>query len=648
MEGHPTLLIAPTASGKSEAFAAPIAEMILAESEPRKVSGLSGWIVSPTRALVNDLTRRLGPPFSAMGLAIGRRTGEHREISGSRPPHVVVTTPESLDSILAHSPSMVLQARFLVLDEIHMLDATPRGDQLACLVSRMRRIAPGLQIIASSATVDDPSGLAGRYLGACARIVQIPGGRPIEAEFVHKSAGALAETLRERIVEGAGARKVLVFVKRRADAERLFSVFKGRPPFGDSVFLHHGSLSKARREAVERRMLTGTAGLCFATTTLEVGIDIGDIDRIVLADPPSNVTSLLQRIGRGSRRMPVTRVCCLSAGQGQTLRYEHLIDCAGKGRLLGDSYHFCPSVLVQQCMSLLMQTPQKWITAKALASRMPAWLERTEWTAGLPELLDHLTDEGWLISGSGRYHMGEKLEEAFALGIIHTNIENRKGEIEIIDQDTRRVLGKLPRIAADSGRLLLGGRKLRVSATLSRSRVLVADTSARVELKVDSTRGPVISANLARDFARFIRVEPGEAPVLRLEDGSAALFHFLGSLWGALLAVLIQERTGEKPIGSNAFCLISADLPDRFPWDMPAEEIRTAAIRHWSKLRRKIPEGPWAKLIPPDWRHRHLIGCLDIEGFTKTLGGMVIRKMEPSSDLHGDLIRMAEGMEGGE
>jgi len=430
-------------------------------------------------------------------------------------------------------------------------------------------------------------------------------------------------------------------VKRRADAERFFAVFKGKPPFGDSVFLHHGSLSRARREAVERRMLTGTSGLCFATTTLEVGIDIGDIDLIVLAGPPPDVTSLLQRMGRGSRRAHVTRVCCLSSDKGQTLRYEHLLEAAKKGRLLGGSYHFCPSVLVQQCMSLLMQTPNKWITAKALASRMPAWLRQTGWTSRLPELLDHLTNQEWLVSAGGRYHMGEKLEEAFEAGHIHSNFESRSNEIEVIDQDTRQVLGTLPRMATGDGRLLLGGRKLKVSKTLSSSRVLVTDTTASADFKVLATRGPVIHANLARDLARFIGFEPDAAPVFQLDDGSFALFHFLGSLWGSLLEVLFKERTGKKPIGANAFCLQLSDLPEALPSDVPAEEIRSIAIRHRFKLRSRILEGAWAKYSPSDWRQTHLFDCLDIEGFIKTLQGMVIKQTITSSLQRNALVHLA-------
>ncbi|MFO7784620.1 MAG: DEAD/DEAH box helicase [Thermodesulfobacteriota bacterium] len=622
MAGGPVLVMAPTASGKTEAYTAPIAEKILGGSGP---GGLSAWIVSPTRALVNDLTRRITPPLAAMGLRVGRRTGERREISGADPPHMVVTTPESLDSILTRTPSMLSGARVLVLDDVHILAGTPRGDQLACLVSRVRAVSKDIQLIASSATVDDPEGIAGRYLGRDAGIIQVPGDRPIAAEFIQGGWSGLAMGLQRLTAQGGGVRKVLAFVRRRIDAERLFSMFKGRPPFGDAVFLHHGSLSRSRRETVERRMLTGTAGLCFATTTLEVGIDIGDIDLVVLAEPPPDVSSLLQRIGRGNRRTRTTRVWCMVRDEAQRLRYEHLIEAAGEGRLLGGSYHFCPSVLVQQCLGLLMQTPGKWITAKALAPRLPGWLNRTGWLPGLPELLDHLATQAWLVpAGRSRYTMGEKLEEAFERGLIHTNIDSGAGGVELVDQDTLQVIGSLPRHATGDGPMLLGGRRLRISKTLGRSKALVADTGARADLKV-AGRGPLMHATLARDFARFIGLPPDTAPVVYMEDGAVGLFHFLGDLWSALLGVLIQDRTGRKPMRGNAFCLLMKGLPGPFPLNIPMEEIQAAAIRHRIKLLRRVLEGPWAKHMPPEWRTRHLLECLDMEGFQKTLKGMVIQ-----------------------
>jgi len=638
MEGRPVLLISPTASGKTEAYAAPIAEMIASGPEPRD---LSGWIVSPTRALVNDLARRLASPIAGMNLRVGRRTGEHREISGVRPPHMVVTTPESLDSMLSRTPAIFLHARFLVLDEVHMIDAAPRGDHLACLVSRLHNISPHIQVIASSATIDDPAGLATRYLGDDPRMIQASGDRPIDADIVPNHAGALAEAL-ARMTRSGDVRKALVFVQRRADAERLFSVFRGRPPFGDAVFLHHGSLSRTRRETVERRMLTGTSGLCFATTTLEVGIDIGDIDLIVLAAPPPDVSTLLQRIGRGSRRRRVTRVCCLAADPGETLRYEHLLDCARKGRLLGGPYHFCPSVLVQQCMSLLVQTPNNWITARALASRLPPWLRETGWISRLPELLDRLSDRGWLIGRGNRYHVGGRLEEAFDLGRMHSNIDSWNDAVEVVDQDTRQVLGTLPRVATGEGGLLLSGRRLKVSRRVTPSRVLVRDSATRANLTVAARRGPILHSSLARDLARFMGVQPNAAPVIRLEDGAFALFHFMGSLWGSLFGVLIEKRTGTKPIGVNPFCVRLSGLPETFPPHATAEEIRSMAMRRERKLRGKISEGGWAEELLPDWRRLHLMACLDIEGFLQALKRMVLTHESWPSGRQEALIHLAK------
>ncbi len=104
-----------------------------------------------------------------------------------------------------------------------------------------------------------------------------------------------------------------------------------------------------------------------------------------------------------------------------------------------------------------------------------------------------------------------------------------------------------------------------------------------------------------------------------------AIFHFLGDLWSALLGCLIQDHTGMKPMGENAFCLRLKDRPKALPLNVPVEEIRVAAVRHRAKLLRRVLEGPWAKHMPPEWRTRHLLASLNMEGFQKTLKGMVIQ-----------------------
>ena len=627
MKGRGVLLISPTASGKTESYGAPMAEMIRSFDGP---GYLSGWIISPTRALVNDLARRLEPPLRTMGLRVGRRTGEHREISGLKPPHLVVTTPESLDSILSRSPSLLSGVRFMVLDEVHMLDGTPRGDQLACLVSRVRHIQKKVQVVASSATIEDPEGLALRYVGLNCEIIKSPGNRPIEAGFIHNGPDGLARILGRIRSKSPEVRKILVFVRRRADAEMLFSRFKGRSPFGDAVFLHHGSLSRARRESVEKRMLAGTSGMCFTTTTLEVGIDIGDIDLIILTSPPSDVSALLQRIGRGNRRNHITRVRCLTSGPGETLRYEHLLENAEKGHLLGGYYGFCPSVLAQQCMSLLMQTPGRWITAGALISRMPHWLINTPWAKQLPELLDHLADREWLIKNGARYIMGNRLEAAFETGRIHSNIEDGIKAVEVVDRDTRQVLGTIPQTATAGGRLLLSGRHLKVSGSAGNGRILVQDTLKNGKPDVPSSKGPIIYGSLAEDLGRFIGLEPGEVPLLVLENGSIGLFHFLGSLQGVLFALFITGRTGIKPIGINGFCMQLPEKLDVLPTDATVQEIRNIAVRNSPRLRNRIMEGGWASWLPPKWRQTHLLDEIDMEGFVNRLKVMRLKKCATS------------------
>lgn len=626
LKGHNALLIAPTAGGKTESFAAPIAEMIKGDG---KALCLSAWIVSPTRALVNDLFRRLKPPLEKMGLRVGRRTGEHREISGTKPPHLVVTTPESLDSILTRNPTLLKQARFIVLDEVHILDKTPRGDQLTCLVSRVTHIAKNIQVMASSATIDDPAQLALRYLGPAHTMVKAPGTRPIEADFVRGGAGELAKALNAVCTGFSGTRKILAFVKRRADAETFCRVFKHRAPFGDAVFLHHGSLSRSQREMVEKRMLTGTSGLCFTTSTLEVGIDIGDIDLIVLMHPPSDVSSLLQRMGRGNRRTGTTRVLCWCQKPGEVFMYQHLLECAKAGRLLSGPYQFIPSVLAQQCLSLLMQSPSRWISAKVLNSRMPPWLGNTPWPGRLSELMDHLAEKEWLRIQQNRYIMGDRLEDAFLRGQIHSNIADEAQEVQVVDQDTRRVLGSLPKSATETGHLMLSGRNLEISGTAGPDQLLVRDSQTKAGLSIHGTRGPVVEAALAQDFARFLNVSSGTVPLLHLRDGLWGLFHFMGSLWGVLLSLMMAQLKGIDIATVNGYFMLISQPVDRLPQNLRHSEIRKIILRHRRKLRYRIEEGGWASQIPGAFRDAHLLACVDVDGFTTTVQKMTVDEKVP-------------------
>ncbi|MBI4863808.1 MAG: DUF2791 family P-loop domain-containing protein [Candidatus Riflebacteria bacterium] len=238
--------------GKTEAVTAPLAERILTE----RWEGLAVVYVSPTRALVNDLYRRLLTPLVELGISLDRRTSDHPRPIGRKPPRMLITTPESLDSLLCRQPRTLRSVRALVLDEVHLLEGSARGDQAAMLVSRIRKLVAAategrrVQVVALSATVGTVDTIVDRFLEG-GTVVTEPGHRPLEMRVeqgwgVEEIAARLKNAVRE-----LGAPKLLVFVNRRQDAEQLAGELARQLPFEGQVHAHHGSLSRALRESVD-------------------------------------------------------------------------------------------------------------------------------------------------------------------------------------------------------------------------------------------------------------------------------------------------------------------------------------------------------------------------------------------------------------
>ncbi|MHB1034774.1 MAG: DEAD/DEAH box helicase [Pirellulales bacterium] len=169
LAGKNVLVTAPTAGGKTEASASPVCERLLQNRWP----GLSVLVITPTRALVNDLLARLSPPFEQLGVRLGRKTADHT-LGNDIHDQVMITTPESTESLLTFRRESLANIRAIVLDEIHLLDGTPRGDQLRTVLNRLSVYRgslstagqTGIQRIAMSATVAAPRGLADVYVGA--------------------------------------------------------------------------------------------------------------------------------------------------------------------------------------------------------------------------------------------------------------------------------------------------------------------------------------------------------------------------------------------------------------------------------------------------------------------------------------------------
>ena len=308
LEGRNIVVCSPTASGKTEAACAPLVQRGLTHYRTE-------WTIlyiSPTRALVNDLYARLEAPLTQLGLEIVRRTGDHRSQMESCP-HVLLTTPESFDSLMcrgvfpAKDGHALARVTAVVLDEIHLLHGSPRGEMLRWLLHRLNQLKTyaaskgwcrdaATQIIALSATISQPASIISQYL-CQGDIVTVTGNRQIDVvaqgQPVHRALTVYISALKS-------PEKILVFCnsRKRADtlANRMAELLL-RQNYVSAV--HHGSLSKNLREATEELFHQEKRIVVFATSTLELGIDIGDIDLVVLDGAPPNVNSLLQRVGRG-------------------------------------------------------------------------------------------------------------------------------------------------------------------------------------------------------------------------------------------------------------------------------------------------------------------------------------------------------------
>lgn len=695
LAGESVLLASATATGKTEAYAAPLVERLLREKWGCPAHGSAGGvcilIVSPTRALVNDLFRRLEGPFSQLGVPLGRKTGDYAALLRSEDkqalPSVLITTPESFDSMLSRQPQVLRTVRAVVLDELHVLDGTARGDQLAVLVTRLERLVMGtaaqaavrgdstphqgtisedtrwgrtehdssagafrfsrgkhaswdipLQRVAATATAASADEVARCYLGPRASVVTTDERRAIEADLIGEtSPPALMQYFRE----SRASRKVLVFTNSRAEAEDYAVACSGLAPFGRDVFVHHASLARAERERVEERFLTASSALCFATTTLELGIDIGDIDRIGLIGPPPDVQGLLQRVGRGNRRLwDVTRVACFYRTSGQRARFEHMLDCARRGELHTGERTFRPSVLVQQATSLIYQNRGRWLDARSLHDRLPQWVAARYTENEIEAMLSHLASDGWLATmGGGRYGPSERTDRLYVRGLMHSNISSRDDQdIEVVDAATERVVGYVsarssetqerrgrqaaraggtPRGAPPVGdKLVLGGKKRQVQRVSDRQ-IRVSSGGPAVGAQFAAWSSPSISFGLARSFAAFLGIAERQMPVF--QDGNVIILgHFLGSAYGRILiACLLRSIRGLTAAG-NAFvaALATSETP---MLHFRESEVLAAIGKHRRALSTALGDGPTASRLPPGWWTGWLAESLDVPRFLEII-----------------------------
>jgi ATP-dependent helicase Lhr and Lhr-like helicase len=338
--GCSVLLIAPTGAGKTLAgflpslveLSAPKTSSAAHSAHRRLISagrnlaregGLHTLYISPLKALAVDIARNLETPVAEMGLPIRieTRTGDtpasKRQRQRRDPPQILLTTPEQLALILASpdAPFLFGTLRRVILDELHALVTSKRGDLLSLGLARLFRLAPAITSVGLSATVAEPDDLR-RFL------VPQPQDAPALADLVIAEGGAapdvsMLDTAERLPWAGHSARHALgeiyalirrhkttlVFVNTRSQAESIFQELWGINDDGLAIALHHGSLDVAQRRKVEAAMAAGRLRAVVCTSSLDLGVDWGDVDLVINVGAPKGASRILQRIGRANHRM---------------------------------------------------------------------------------------------------------------------------------------------------------------------------------------------------------------------------------------------------------------------------------------------------------------------------------------------------------
>jgi ATP-dependent Lhr-like helicase len=418
------IIVSSTASGKTEAVIAPICEMLL----KNKIKPLSTIYITPTRALANDLYDRLRGQLDEIDLDISIKTGDKPKFDCKKPPDILITTPESLDSLLCRHPDSLQNIKFVIIDEIHTIDGTYRGDQLQIILKRLSELSNTFSTYALSATVSSPEDVAKRYMKNF-EIVCSDNSRLIKETYVLSLEEIYNISKKEKL------KKILIFCNSRQKTEYLGVSIKQF--WGNGiVVVHHGSLAKTEREETEYFMKTNKRAVCVSTTTLEIGIDIGDIDAVVLADVPWDISSLIQRIGRSGRKSGFVRVFLLCDSSSKEL-FEEMINAAKNDYVYGNPYVGDLSVVVQQIFSILFANPNG-VKNDYFYDMFSNFCTNKE----LESIISHLLDEGYLITRFQKLYASEYVMNLGERGIIHSNIPNTKS-FEIINIKTNKKIGEI-------------------------------------------------------------------------------------------------------------------------------------------------------------------------------------------------------------
>ena len=418
LDGDHALLLAPTAGGKTEAAVFPLLSRMLTEGW----GGLSVLYVCPIKALLNNIESRL----RAYGALVGRRVDLwHGDVGDARrraimrePPDLLLTTPESIEVMLVSSrsePQVLFQdLEAVVVDELHAFAGDDRGWHLLAVLERVRRLSGReIQRLGLSATIGNPEALLEWLAPASSRPRRIiaPAGEVAKSASVYLDHVGGVRNAAKVVSALHRGEKRLVFCDSRARVEQMAAELRQA---GTETFVSHSSLGLDERRRSEEAFSQGNDCVIVATSTLELGIDVGDLDRVVQMDAPATVASFMQRLGRTGRRPATTRNCLFLATTD-----DGFLRASGLLRLWLDGYvePVVPPpepfhIFAQQIMALALQegrigraTWRDWL------GEMPAFGAMAR--GHLDEIVEFMLTRGVLYEDDGMLSLGVEGERVF-------------------------------------------------------------------------------------------------------------------------------------------------------------------------------------------------------------------------------------------
>lgn len=585
MAGSDVLLLAPTAGGKTEAAAFPLLSRIAGEGW----RNLSALYICPLKALLNNIAPRLERYAGFLGLRVGLWHGDVGESARRRmlrdPPEILLTTPESLEAMMISArldhEAFLRSVRSVVVDELHAFAGDDRGWHLLFLLARLERLSgQSIQRIGLTATVGNPADLLGWLsMGRGGQVIgsALP---TVEGEVTADHVGSIgnAITVISRLYRGE---RRLVFAESRSRVEEIAT---GLRQAGIRTFVSHASLSLDERRQAEEAFAVEPDCVIVATSTLELGIDVGDLDRVIQVGAPRSVASFLQRMGRTGRRPGTIRNCLFLATDD-----EELLVCLGlvalwkEGRVEAVLPPPRPAhIFAQQVMALTLQL------GGIAPSDLNRWLGNaidSVASADRTAVLEHMIAGAVLAEDAGVMGLGERGENEFGrrhfsdlvaafseplllavrhgpleLGSVHPTSLTRstRGEPvvlslggrswKVIDMDwRRRTVAVVPTDGSGRSRWLGSGRYLPANVCQAAERVVAGQEPAcRVSRRADTA--------LAEIRERLAFVDAVRLPIVLDRNGDMTIWAFAG---GAAAASIARElaTSGLVVVGSDDFAV---------------------------------------------------------------------------------------------